>query len=843
MKKTRILSLLLVFILILSTSVSASVLGTSLIDGYTINIGEGTTSTHNKWYSDQDGVGQQTENYITYKPNASVEPIITHGEYLYGTSTISTEVSRLRSLGINSLAGINADYFSLQTGIPMSNIISDGKIVTKSQGRQYGIGILEDNTAFMGKMILYSTLYKEDGTAISIQNINKLRQPYSIYMMTEDFGKQTYNTTNGYDVILSDIEGDIKVGSEITAVVESVDEYNGSIAIPEGKIVLTIDSNAPEEYVAGLSSLQIGEKIKITFGFEGDERWKDVKLGIGATGEVLIENGNVYSDFTAGASPRTAMGIKADGSIILYTIDGRQKGYSYGVQLRTLAKRMEELGCVDAINLDGGGSTSYIVQFPGEAVTTMVNRPSDGALRKVSNFVFLKNNKTPSGILNQITVYPLTSYVLAGNSVKLTAKGADTAYYPVDIPDVTYHVDEGALGTVTDDGTFTANGNGTVTVYAQSGKVVGSRDIVCITKPTDIVIKNGNNSNINKISLKRTESVSLSAEAYAGHNKLVASKESFKWSCDATIGTITENGKFTATDSVTDVSGNIYVQAGEAKKTIPVSVSGLNEVYNEINIKTKNNLLTVDFNLMTGLTISKDDIIIKADGKKIDFEYENGVATAETNSFVSRITVFCTNSKGYSSFASKIISEEKYDNPFVDTNTHWARDILSYMYSSQIINGELTDEGLKFNPGKSMTRSEFAVMITNYLDIDVSEYSNVELPYEDKDSIAGWALNSFKALYELEIVKGSENNGKLYANPVSNITRAETATIISRTLPSGLKKSQITASDKDDIQSWFTEGFEILINLGAINGYEDGTILPNKNVTKAEAAKILYTIL
>ena len=842
MKKISFISVFLVMIFFTST-VNASTLGSTLIDSYTIEIGNKTTSTHNKWYSDQSGVGQQVENYIIYEPNEMVEPIITHGDYLYGASKINNEVNRLKNLGVHSIAGINADYFSLQTGLPMSNIISDGKIMTKSQGVQYGIGILEDNTAFMSEFIIYSTLNKKDETTVSIHHINKLRQPYAIYMMTDDFGTQTYNTSNGYDVVLTDIEGEVKIGSEITATVESVDEYNGSIAIPEGKIILTVDANAPEEYVQALSALQIGEEIKITFGVEGDERWNDVKLGSGATGDVLIEDGMVYSEFESGAHPRTALGITKDGNIVFYTIDGRQTGYSYGVQLKTLAKRMAELGCVDAINLDGGGSTCYVVQFPGDSATSLVNKPSDGGLRNVSNFLFLKNNQNPTGILDNITIYPLTSYVLTGNSVQLTAKGTDTAYFPVNLSNIKFTVDKNSKNIVTNNGYFTAVENGNSTVYVTSGKITGSTNIVCVDEPTIKVTKD-NGSVISNISINRETSITLKAEAYSGYNKLIADDSSFKWSCDDEIGTITDKGVFTATDDVNDVEGYIYVEAGKTTNKIPVKVKGLEIVYNTIDIDVEDDVLTVDFNVSEGLPIEKNNIIIKADGKKIEFEYKNGVATTIIDKDTSKITVFGTNSEGYSSFKSITLFDNSiFENPFYDTKNHWAKDILAYMYSAKIVNGEQTDNGLIFNPAKSMTRSEFAVMITNYLGIDVNEYLDVELPYTDKKYIANWALNSFKALYELGIIKGSETNGKLYANPTDSITRAETATIIARTLPKGLEKAKITATDKKDIKEWFTEGFELLINLGAIKGYEDGTIKPNNNVTKAEAAKILYTIL
>ena len=527
---------------------------------------------------------------------------------------------------------------------------------------------------------------------------------------------------------------------------------------------------------------------------------------------------------------------------MFYTIDGRQTGYSYGVQLKTLAKRMAELGCVDAINLDGGGSTCYVVQFPGDSSTTLVNKPSDGGLRNVSNFLFLKNNQNPTGVIDKITIYPLTSYVLVGNSVQLTAKGTDTSYYPVDLLGVDFTVKNNSNNTVTKTGYFTAVEDGISTVYATFKNITGITNIVCVDKPTIKVTKE-NGSIINDITINREKSITLKAEAYSEHNKLIATDDSFKWSCDEKIGTITNKGVFTATDSVIDVEGYIYIEAGKTTTKIPVKVNGLDIIYNTIEIDVENELLTVDFNLSEGLPVDKDNIILKADGKEIEYEYKDGIATAIIDKYTNKVTVFATNSKGYSSFKSIILSDNAYDNPFSDTKNHWAKDIVSYMYSVKIINGEKTDTGLIFNPGKSMTRSEFAVMITNYLGIDTSKYSDVELPYEDKKSIANWALNSFKALYKLGIVKGSNNDGKLYANPSDSITRAETATIIARTLPNGLEKTKITATDKKDVKEWFIEGFELLINLGAIKGYEDGTIKPNNNVTKAEAAKILYTIL
>ena len=78
-------------------------------------------------------------------------------------------------------------------------------------------------------------------------------------------------------------------------------------------------------------------------------------------------------DFTVKRHPRTAAGTRRDGTIVLVTVDGRQPKISVGMAVDELASLMLELGCTDAINLDGGGSTTMVVRG------RVVNSPSDAA--------------------------------------------------------------------------------------------------------------------------------------------------------------------------------------------------------------------------------------------------------------------------------------------------------------------------------------------------------------------------------------------------------------------------------------------------------------------------------
>lgn len=80
-----------------------------------------------------------------------------------------------------------------------------------------------------------------------------------------------------------------------------------------------------------------------------------------------------------GRNPRTAVGITADRKLLMVVVDGRQSGYSVGMSLRELAQLMADLGAVEAVNLDGGGSSAMFVNG------LVANRPSDGGERLVSS--------------------------------------------------------------------------------------------------------------------------------------------------------------------------------------------------------------------------------------------------------------------------------------------------------------------------------------------------------------------------------------------------------------------------------------------------------------------------
>lgn len=136
--------------------------------------------------------------------------------------------------------------------------------------------------------------------------------------------------------------------------------------------------------------------------WDGSENWENslTDKNVMVSGPLLILNDkNEHLDsisFNKARHPRSAIGIKPDGSVLLLTVDGRQS-QSAGMSLFELTKIMRWLGCSSAINLDGGGSTALWVNGYGE--NGVVNHPSDNKKwdhegeRKVANVIFIKGKQ------------------------------------------------------------------------------------------------------------------------------------------------------------------------------------------------------------------------------------------------------------------------------------------------------------------------------------------------------------------------------------------------------------------------------------------------------------------
>ncbi|MBQ3426422.1 MAG: S-layer homology domain-containing protein [Clostridia bacterium] len=377
-----------------STAANAEVLGTLTDGSWQTDMGGGTVYKHNVFSS--SSVGLQTENYAEYTPNKDAVPIVVNGASVWGTRTITSAAEYMKKNGLRPLIGINADYFSFKTGIPMGYTIIDGKIYSKEAGLQDAVGFREDGSAFIDKLGI-DTSVSDGDTKIPITYINKwLQNDFdNVNLLTEDFGADTHTSFKALYVICSPIKGELVINTTMELCVDEVFIYDGTIKIPAGKLVLVMDVDGAPECFDMLSRLAKGDTLTVANSVYGAERcdWTEAEYAVSSVGGRLLNNGATGKGFEAGAAPRTAVGVKDNGNVIFYTLDGRQNGYSYGCRLETLAARMRELGCVDALNLDGGGSTAIAGIFPDSSVFKVTNRPSDGQLRMCANYLFLEDRR------------------------------------------------------------------------------------------------------------------------------------------------------------------------------------------------------------------------------------------------------------------------------------------------------------------------------------------------------------------------------------------------------------------------------------------------------------------
>ncbi len=526
-----------------------------------------------KLYNSAVNGGRQSENLVEYHPSPGLRPIVAYGSSLYGRSDLDYVANWLKEQGMTPAAGLNGSFFSMATGIPIGCIITQG--VVRVSGNSNAVGFRDDGSAVIGKPGLDIRVTCPDGTVVPLNYNNEMNMPSGLILYSRDYDSRTNAAIETYNVSLAPDMAELRPGTTIQARVTGTTE-GSSCQIPEGGMLLSIASDSPyEAALATMKALKTGDVLQIATSI--DPTWAEVRYACGGD-ELLVVNGAAQSGFRLDSAKdraaRSAVGIKADGTLVFYTVDGRQSGHSAGVTLEELAVRMAEQGCVTALNLDGGGSTTFAARRPGESVLETLNRPSDGAQRRCANFIFLARETVPAGEAVRLHLYPYDAAIPSGARVPLTVKATDAAWQAVSPPAGIQYSAEG--GTIGEDGVFTAGAAGTATIRAQAANgASGARQLRVVESPSTIGIQNEQGQTVVSLNCAPGQTVDLRATAaYLGY-LLTAQDDCFTWSVTGGIGEIDRNGRFTATSSRSAVSGSIVCSAGSASSTLSVQVSAL----------------------------------------------------------------------------------------------------------------------------------------------------------------------------------------------------------------------------------------------------------------------------
>lgn len=179
--------------------------------------------------------------------------------------------------------------------------------------------------------------------------------------------------------------------------------------------------------------------------------------------------------------------------------------------------------------------------------------------------------------------------------------------------------------------------------------------------------------------------------------------------------------------------------------------------------------------------------------------------------------------------------EASSTSSYNDMNGHWANDYVETLSKMNILRGN--DDG-SFGPDFGVTREDVAVLLVRILGIE-NETATTDLTYTDSEAIADYAKNAVALLSERGIYKGYDDGSFM---PKNVLTREEIMSLFGRIFGSD-NASDIKFEDKGDISEWAYEYVQQMYAYGVVNGYPDNTIKPLNDVTRAEAAVMIYNLL
>ena len=334
-------------------------------------------------------------------------------------TTVDKMGNNLINKGYNVIAGINGDFFDhfpdnntdygrMYNGTTMGQAISDGNIIAATSESKSTFMTDYNDKAAIGKMYFRATM-DMGGTKRTLSYVNKnAAYERKIYMFTPLFGQKAYtHKASGkadryfYFAVCTPLNGSTDIGavSSLSYKMDSItaEAQTGEFQIPAGKVVIAFGKD-----VSNISDIKnfVGKTFKIDYKMNassGSTKLGDIKFAVGGDDtNPLIDNGKVMTndsiDYRLAKRPRTAIGITSDGKVILSCTD-KNPGLSIG----GLAQMMKELGCVNAMNLDGGGSSQMALREPGESSLKLVSEPaeSNNTYRKVASGIFVaEKNKT-----------------------------------------------------------------------------------------------------------------------------------------------------------------------------------------------------------------------------------------------------------------------------------------------------------------------------------------------------------------------------------------------------------------------------------------------------------------
>lgn len=304
-----------------------------------------------------------------------------------GLETVSSMAARYKAT-----AAINGGYFRTTgtfRGDSVGTLMINGKLISEPNNARAAVGFIKrrDTIELVFGHLKFLANISLRGQRQNVDGVNRPPSANEVVVFTPEFHRTTLTTPQGAEAI-------VRNGR-----VMSVRDAHGSSEIPsDGYVISAVGSG--RDWLT--RNLKRGTPVALSWRLialndKQEALWHRTQTILGGGpqlirgGEVSITNQQekILPSFVSDLHPRTAIADLDSGKVLLVTVDGRQPGVSVGMSLNELAELLLEFGAVEAINLDGGGSTTMVVR------DKLVNHPSDqSGERPVSDavLVFTKAN-------------------------------------------------------------------------------------------------------------------------------------------------------------------------------------------------------------------------------------------------------------------------------------------------------------------------------------------------------------------------------------------------------------------------------------------------------------------
>lgn len=294
-----------------------------------------------------------------------MRPVLARGQ-IPGRATVS------QMNAPDAIATINASYFGTN-GTLYGNTKIDGLTAGTTYYIRSAIGIKADGSVIFARQV-YRGVLQFNGEEVVVDGVDCERNLNTVIVYNGWFGMTTGTNNFGVEIIVQD------------GVVTNIIRNAGNNYIPPNGFIISAHGTAVNKF----NALQVGDAVIFDEDYINVEHGDDFNEAIHVigAGPTLVKDGEIYvtadaeqfpPDIRVGRAPRSAVGITQYGDYIFAVVDGRQ-AHSRGCTLTEWARILKDsFGAVEAINLDGGGSSELV--FKG----SVINSPSDGKERPVGD--------------------------------------------------------------------------------------------------------------------------------------------------------------------------------------------------------------------------------------------------------------------------------------------------------------------------------------------------------------------------------------------------------------------------------------------------------------------------